>query len=123
MSYQVLARKWRPRSFQELTGQEHVSKTLENAIKGSRIAHAYLFSGVRGVGKTTVARIMAKSLNCAEGPTSTPCMKCPSCKEITDGFSIDVIEIDGASHTGVDSIRELQENAQYAPMRAAIRYT
>src|SRR3972149_10963884 len=117
MSYQVLARKWRPRSFQELTGQEHVSKTLENAIKGSRIAHAYLFSGVRGVGKTTVARIMAKSLNCAEGPTSTPCMKCPSCKEITDGFSIDVIEIDGASHTGVDSIRELQENAQYAPMR------
>ena len=117
MSYQVLARKWRPRSFQELTGQEHVSKTLENAIKGSRIAHAYLFSGVRGVGKTTVARIMAKSLNCAEGPTSTPCMKCQSCKEITDGFSIDVIEIDGASHTGVDSIRELQENAQYAPMR------
>ena len=117
MSYQVLARKWRPRSFQELTGQEHVSKTLENAIKGSRIAHAYLFSGVRGVGKTTVARIMAKSLNCAEGPTATPCMKCQSCKEITDGFSIDVIEIDGASHTGVDSIRELQENAQYAPMR------
>ena len=117
MSYQVLARKWRPRSFQELTGQEHVSKTLENAIKGSRIAHAYLFSGVRGVGKTTVARIMAKSLNCDEGPTPMPCMKCQSCKEITDGFSIDVIEIDGASHTGVDSIRELQENAQYAPMR------
>ncbi len=117
MSYQVLARKWRPKSFQELTGQEHVSKTLENAIKGSRIAHAYLFSGVRGVGKTTVARIMAKSLNCSEGPTSMPCMKCQSCKEITDGFSIDVIEIDGASHTGVDSVRELQENAQYAPMR------
>ncbi len=117
MGYQVLARKWRPRSFQELTGQEHVSTTIENAIKANRIAHAYLFSGVRGVGKTTVARILAKSLNCSDGPTAAPCMTCDSCREITDGFSVDVIEIDGASHTGVDSIRELQENAQYAPMR------
>ncbi|MCC7202650.1 MAG: DNA polymerase III subunit gamma/tau [Nitrospirae bacterium] len=117
MSYQVLARKWRPRSFQELTGQEHVSKTIENAIRSDRMAHAYLFSGVRGVGKTTVARILAKSLNCSDGPTPTPCMKCQSCKEITDGYSVDVIEIDGASHTGVDSVRELQENARYAPMR------
>ena len=117
MSYQVLARKWRPRSFKELTGQEHVSRTLENAIKSGRIAHAYLFSGVRGVGKTTVARILAKSLNCAEGPTHDPCMKCQSCTEISSGFSVDVIEIDGASHTGVDNVRELQESAQYAPLK------
>jgi len=117
MSYQVLARKWRPRSFQELTGQGHVSKTLENAIKANRIAHAYLFSGVRGVGKTTVARILAKSLNCAEGPTPIPCMKCQSCTDIATGFSVDVVEIDGASHTGVDNVRELQERAQYAPLK------
>ena len=117
MSYQVLARKWRPRSFQELTGQGHVSKTLENAIKADRIAHAYLFSGVRGVGKTTVARILAKSLNCAEGPTPVPCMKCQSCTDIATGFSVDVVEIDGASHTGVDNVRDLQERAQYAPLK------
>ena len=117
MSYQVLARKWRPNTFQELTGQGHVSKTIENAIKSKRIAHAYLFSGVRGVGKTTVARILAKSLNCAEGPTPFPCMKCQSCQEITGGFAVDVVEIDGASHTGVDNIRELQESAQYTPLR------
>lgn len=117
MSYQVLARKWRPRSFQELTGQGHVSQTLENAIKANRIAHAYLFSGVRGVGKTTVARILAKSLNCAEGPTPVPCMKCQSCTDIATGFSVDVVEIDGASHTGVDNVRELQERAQYAPLK------
>lgn len=117
MSYQVLARKWRPRSFQELTGQGHVSKTLENAIKANRIAHAYLFSGVRGVGKTTVARILAKSLNCVEGPTPVPCMKCQSCTDIATGFSVDVVEIDGASHTGVDNVRDLQERAQYAPLK------
>lgn len=117
MAYQVLARKWRPKTFQELTGQEHVSTTIENAIKTKRIAHAYLFSGVRGVGKTTVARILAKSLNCSEGPTPIPCMICQSCKEITGGYSVDVIEIDGASHTGVDNIRELQESAQYSPLR------
>src|SRR3972149_10689786 len=99
MGYQVLARKWRPRSFQELTGHEHVSTTIENAIKANRISHAYLFSGVRGVGNTTVARILAKSLNCAEGPTPIPCMKRQSCTDIATGLSVDVVEIDGASHT------------------------
>jgi len=117
MSYQGLARKWRPRTFQELTGQEHVTKTLGNAIRVGRIAQVYLFSGVRGVGKTTAARILAKSLNCSEGPTPTPCMICDSCVEISSGFSVDVVEIDGASHTGVDNVRELQESAQYAPLR------
>jgi len=117
MSYQVIARKWRPQSFEEIVGQPHVTRTLKNAIERQRVAHAFLFSGVRGVGKTTMARILAKALNCGQGPTSTPCGSCPSCVEITAGNSIDVQEIDAASNTGVDSIRELRENTRYVPAR------
>jgi len=117
MAYQVLARKWRPTTFKDLVGQEHISKTLINAIKMGRIAHAYLFSGIRGVGKTTVARILARSLNCQQGPTPEPCLECQSCREIGEGVSPDVIEIDGASNTGIDNIRDLQEKAMYAPLR------
>ncbi len=115
MSYIVLARKWRPRLFSELIGQETVSTILSNAIKQGRIAHAYLFSGPRGVGKTSTARILAKSLNCAEGPTPIPCEKCPSCIEIASGHSVDVLEIDGASNNSVEDIRDLRENVKYAP--------
>lgn len=115
MSHLVIARKWRPKLFEEVVGQEHVVRTLTNAIASGRVGHAYIFSGPRGVGKTTVARILAKCLNCEEGPTSTPCNKCASCKGITSGVSVDVLEIDGASNTGVDNIRELRENVRYAP--------
>ncbi len=115
MSYTVLARKWRPQTFDEVVGQDHVVKTLQNALKNSRISHAYLFCGARGVGKTTVARLLAKSLNCDEGPAQNPCNKCPSCHGITSGNSIDVIEIDGASNTGVDDVREIKENIRYRP--------
>ncbi len=115
MSYIVLARKWRPRLFSELIGQETVSTILSNAIKQGRIAHAYLFSGPRGVGKTSTARILAKSLNCVDGPTPTPCEKCPSCMEIASGHSVDVLEIDGASNNSVDDIRDLREKVKYAP--------
>ena len=108
MSYQVLARKWRPQRFEEVVGQETVTKTLQNAIKSERIAHAFLFAGVRGVGKTTTARLLAKALNCQEGPTPSPCGECVSCREITEANSIDVLEIDAASNTGVDNIRELR---------------
>ncbi|MGI8782399.1 MAG: DNA polymerase III subunit gamma/tau [Acidobacteriota bacterium] len=117
MSYQVIARKWRPQSFEEIVGQPHVTRTLKNAIERQRVAHAFLFSGVRGVGKTTMARILAKALNCRQGPTITPCGSCSSCTEISAGNSIDVQEIDAASNTGVDSIRELRENTRYAPAR------
>ncbi len=115
MSYQVLARKWRPQLFEEVIGQKHVVKTLQNAISSNRIAHAFLFSGQRGVGKTSIARILAKALNCQEGPTPQPCGQCTSCKEIAEGNSIDVLEIDGASNTGVDDIRELRESVKYVP--------
>jgi DNA polymerase III subunit gamma/tau len=115
MSYQVIARKWRPQTFKDLVGQEHVTGTLANAIKNDRVAHAYIFSGARGVGKTTAARILAKALNCVIGPTSDPCGVCDSCKEIAAGSSLDVIEIDAASNRGIDQIRELREMVRYAP--------
>jgi DNA polymerase-3 subunit gamma/tau len=115
MSYQVIARKWRPQKFSDLVGQEHVTETLANAIKNDRVAHAYIFSGARGVGKTTAARILAKALNCVHGPTPTPCGECDSCREIAAGTSLDVIEIDAASNRGIDQIRELREMVRYAP--------
>lgn len=112
--YRVLARKWRPATFSEVVGQEHVTRSLSNAIRGSKIHHAYLFSGPRGVGKTTVARILAKALNCVEGPTDTPCLKCSPCTSIADGTSLDVMEIDGASNNNVDQVRDLRETVGYA---------
>ena len=115
MSYVVLARKYRPQTFSELTGQEHVSRTLQNAIDTGRVAHAFLFTGARGVGKTSSARILAKALNCEQGMTTEPCNACPICKEITDGTSTDVFEIDGASNTGVDDVRDLRDNIKYLP--------
>ncbi len=118
MSYQVIARKWRPQTFDEVVYQDHVSRTIRNSIKNGRISHAYLFSGPRGVGKTTMARIVAKSLNCIEGPTSHPCGKCENCIEIKQGISFDVIEIDGASNNGIDNIRELRENVNFAPAKS-----
>ncbi len=117
MSYLVLARKFRPQTFEEIIGQEHVTRTLQNAISADRVHHAFLFCGARGTGKTTTARVLCKALNCMEGPTPQPCNKCSSCTEITAGNSVDVMEIDGASHTGVDDIRELRENVRYAPSR------
>jgi DNA polymerase-3 subunit gamma/tau len=115
MSYQVIARKWRPQTFRDLVGQQHVTETIANAIKNNRVAHAYIFSGARGVGKTTAARILAKAMNCVKGPTPEPCGECDSCKEIAAGTSLDVIEIDAASNRGIDQIRELREMVRYAP--------
>ena len=120
MAYQVIARKWRPQTFGEIVGQRHVTQTLENAIQQNRLAHAYIFCGTRGVGKTTTARILAKCLNCEKGPTSTPCNQCEACRGITSGSSLDVLEIDAASNRGIDQIRELREMVRYAP--AAGRY-
>jgi DNA polymerase-3 subunit gamma/tau len=115
MSYLVLARKWRPQVFEELVGQEHVAKTLQNAITTNRLAHAFLFTGPRGVGKTSAARILAKAVNCLKGMSPRPCNQCDNCKEITNSNAIDVVEIDGASNTGVDNVRELRENVRYLP--------
>src|SRR5882724_8373709 len=117
VSYLVLARKWRPQTFSDLVGQEHVSRTLANAIDTNRVAHAFLFTGVRGVGKTTSARIMAKALNCEKGPTATPCLVCSPCREIAAGSDLDVQEIDGASYNGIDEVRRLQESLPYRPAR------
>ncbi|NDQ56659.1 MAG: DNA polymerase III subunit gamma/tau [Acidipila sp.] len=114
MSYQVIARKWRPQTFSEVVGQQHVTRTLSNAIAANRVAHAYIFSGPRGVGKTTTARILAKALNCIQGPTAEPCNVCDACRDITAGSSMDVIEIDAASNRGIDQIRELREMVRYA---------
>ncbi|MBU0516289.1 MAG: DNA polymerase III subunit gamma/tau [Proteobacteria bacterium] len=121
MSYQVLARRWRPQNFEDVVGQDHVTRTLRGAIQGDRLAHAFLFAGARGVGKTSVARILAKCLNCVEGgdgPVVTPCDQCVECRDIRAGTSVDVIEIDGASNRGIDEIRELRENIRYLPARA-----
>jgi DNA polymerase III subunit gamma/tau len=120
MSYKVIARKYRPQTFAEIVGQQHVTKTLANAITSNRVAHAYIFSGVRGVGKTTTARILAKALNCKKGPTAEPDNTCDSCREISAGTSLDVLEIDAASNRGIDQIRELREMVRYAP--AASQY-
>ncbi len=116
MEYLVLARKFRPQTFEDVVGQEHVVKTLTNAIHQGRVAHAFIFSGPRGVGKTTVARILAKALNCEKGPSQTPCNVCTNCREIVEGISMDVREIDGASNRGIDEIRELRENVKFSPV-------
>lgn len=121
MPYEVLARKWRPQVFKDVIGQEHITQTLVNAILNGRLAHAYIFGGPRGVGKTSVARIFAKAINCTQGEPGIPCNQCRSCREITAGNSIDVQEIDGASNRGIDEIRELRENAKYMPSASQYR--
>jgi len=121
MSYLVLARKWRPQSFKEVIGQRHITKTLQNAIDNNRVAHAFLFAGARGVGKTSMARILAKALNCREGPKPSPCNGCENCKEISSGNSMDVLEIDGASNRGINEIRELRETVKYTPAKSAFK--
>ena len=118
MAYQVIARRWRPQKFDDVVSQDHVSKTLQNSIRNGRISHAYIFAGPRGVGKTTSARIFAKSLNCIHGPTPEPCGVCENCVEIRDGRSFDVIEIDGASNNSVDDIRDLREKVSFAPAKS-----
>ena len=117
MSYQVLARKWRPRRFADLVGQTHVARALINGLDHDRLHHAFLFTGTRGVGKTTIARILAKSLNCEAGVSSQPCGSCQSCREVDEGRFVDLIEVDAASRTKVDDTRELLDNVQYAPTR------
>ncbi len=115
MSYLVLARKWRPQRFADVIGQQHVSRTLTNALKTGRLSHAYLFAGPRGIGKTSVARILAKALNCEKGPVAEPCNECDACRAITEGRCLDVLEIDGASNRGIDDVRQLRESVKYAP--------
>src|SRR5437870_8252903 len=118
MSYQVIARKWRPQTFAQIVGQQHVTRTLQNAIQSGRVAHAYIFSGARGVGKTSTARILAKALNCVHGPTPEPCGTCAICLGIASGEDVDVLEIDGASNRRIDEVRDIRSNVQYKPSRA-----
>ncbi len=121
MAYLAMARKWRPKNFEEMVGQDHIAQTIRNAIEGKRIGHAYLFTGTRGVGKTTSARILAKALNCKNGPTPIPCDQCDNCKAVNAGNSMDVLEIDGASNNSVDNIRDLREQVKYAPMHGTYK--
>ena len=116
MSYQVLARKWRPKRFEEVVGQEHVTRSLQNSLKSAKLAHAYLFTGTRGVGKTTIARLFGKAIRCENrGPDMNPCLQCNPCKDIESAYSLDYQEIDGASNNSVDNVRELIENVRYLP--------
>src|ERR1700720_3502754 len=121
MNYQVLARKWRPRDFDSLVGQEHVVRALRHALEKQRLHHAYLFTGTRGVGKTTLARLLAKCLNCAQGVSSTPCGQCQPCQAIDQGRFLDLLEVDAASRTKVEDTRDLLDNVQYAPVRARFK--
>src|SRR5437870_3132735 len=116
--YTVVARRFRPQQFGQLVGQDAVLQSLSNAIKSGRVAHAYLFTGARGVGKTSMARILAKCLNCVTGPTTTPCGECDMCRAIASGDDVDVLEIDGASNRGIDEVREIRQNVQFRPARA-----
>jgi DNA polymerase III subunit gamma/tau len=121
VSYEVFARKYRPQTFDDIVGQTHVTRTLKNAVEQNRLAHAYLFVGPRGTGKTSTARILAKALNCVKGPTVTPCGKCDNCQEIAAGNSLDVIELDAASNRGIDDVRELRDNVRYAPAKSSFK--